>query len=180
MRLPEFRYHPDPVATGSIVPSDMECVCCGQARGFIYVGPVYSVEELAPSICPWCLANGSAHRKFDAEFTDAAGVRDYRRPATLPNSVVEEIAYRTPGFGGWQQERWLACCNDGAQFLGRAGHRELQSKWPEAIPSVQADCGLEGAEWAEFFRSLSRDGSPTAYVFRCLHCLDYLAYQDCD
>lgn len=180
MRLPEFRYHPDPIATGSVVPSGVKCVCCGQARGYIYAGPVYAVEELDQSICPRCVANGKAHAQFDAEFTDAAGVGDYRFPKTLPESVVEEVSFRTPGFCGWQQERWLACCNDAAQFLGRAGHRELQSEWSQAIPSVQADCGLEGAEWAQFFHHLSRDGSPTAYVFQCLHCRAYLAYQDCD
>ncbi|MCP4306259.1 MAG: CbrC family protein [bacterium] len=39
--LPSFRYHPDPIATGSIRPSD-EAVCrrCSRNRGFIYVGPV--------------------------------------------------------------------------------------------------------------------------------------------
>jgi uncharacterized protein CbrC (UPF0167 family) len=180
MRLPEFRYHPDPVATGSVVPSGAECVCCSQARGYIYSGPVYSVAELDQSICPWCIADGKAHAKFDAEFTDSAGVGGYVVPKTLPKSVVAEVAFRTPGFSGWQQEHWLACCNDAAQFLGRAGHRELQSDWPQAVASVQADCGLVGTEWAQFFRCLSRDGSPTAYVFRCLHCRAYLAYQDCD
>ena len=176
MTLPTFRYHPDPLATGSVKPSTNTCVCCEQARGFIYCGPVYAEENLGEAICPWCIANNEAHEKFDAEFTDSDGVGD----GELDDEIIEEVAYRTPGFSGWQQERWLSCCDDAAQFLGCAGHEELQSKWPEAIESVQDDCGLEGKEWKQFFRQLKADGSPTAYVFQCSHCKSYLAYQDCD
>jgi uncharacterized protein CbrC (UPF0167 family) len=55
---PEFRCHPDPIATGSIEVSDTPCVCCGQARGYVYAGPVYAVEEYDREICPWCIADG--------------------------------------------------------------------------------------------------------------------------
>jgi uncharacterized protein CbrC (UPF0167 family) len=181
MGLPTFKYHPDPVATGSIVSSDSECVCCHQQRGYIYVGPVFAVDELAESICPWCIADGSAHASFDAMFTDDAGVGGYSRPRAVPVSVVEEIAFRTPGFSGWQQERWLACCGDAAAFVGRAGRADLESQWPSAIQSIQLDCGVvDGAEWERYFRALDKDGSPTAYVFHCLHCGKYLGYSDCD
>jgi uncharacterized protein len=180
MSLPSFKYHPEPLATGSVVESDATCACCGKTRGYIYTGPVFAEAELDDSICPWCIADGSAHTSFDAEFTDAAGVGGYRIPNQLTKSVIDEVAFRTPGFSGWQQEHWLACCNDAAAFVGRAGYRELQDKWPEAVAAIQADCGLDGAEWQEFFRCLDRDGSPTAYVFRCLHCRNYLGYQDCD
>jgi uncharacterized protein CbrC (UPF0167 family) len=179
MHLPQFRYHPDPIATGSIVRSTAKCLCCGLVRGHIYAGPVYSTVELRESICPWCIADGQAHARFNAEFTDAAGVGDYRPQQKLPTAVIEEVAFRTPGFSGWQQERWLACCNDAARFLGPAGCAELQTRWPQAIASVQSDCGLVGEDWQSFLRALSRDGGPTAYVFQCLHCSSYLAYQDC-
>ena len=29
MELPAFKYHPDPVATGSVLRSEAECCCCG-------------------------------------------------------------------------------------------------------------------------------------------------------
>jgi uncharacterized protein CbrC (UPF0167 family) len=35
---------------------------------------VYATEELDSSICPWCIASGDAHSKFDAELVEAAGV----------------------------------------------------------------------------------------------------------
>jgi uncharacterized protein CbrC (UPF0167 family) len=179
MNLPEFRYHPDPIATGSIKQSDVECACCRQRRGLIYVGPVYSVEELSDCICPWCIADGSAHDRFDAEFTDAAGVGGYGG-AALPDDVTREVAYRTPGFIGWQQEKWGACCGDAAAFLGRAGRSELESQWPDAIASIKDDSRIKDSDWDWYFSNLHKDGSPTAYVFRCLHCGKHVGYSDCD
>jgi uncharacterized protein len=181
MNIPAFKYHPDPLATGSVKPSETQCECCGRQRGHIYVGPVYAVEELSECICPWCIADGSAHTKFDAEFTDSAGVGGNDESSEIPNEVVEEVAFRTPGFSGWQQEHWLCCCGDAAAFVGRAGHAELDRQWPDAIPSIRQDCGMEDdEEWEDFFSALDKDGSPTAYVFRCLHCGKHLGYTDCD
>ncbi|MGH7712620.1 MAG: CbrC family protein, partial [Gemmatimonadaceae bacterium] len=91
MTLPEFRYHPDPIASGSIVVSSAMCRCCGQSRGYIYDGPVYAGEELTDALCPWCIADGSAHAKFDAAFTDSEAFA-----VGTPASAVQEIAERTP------------------------------------------------------------------------------------
>lgn len=179
MNLPTFRYHPDPIATGSVEASAKQCKCCDQQRGYIYVGPIYSAEALE-SVCPWCIADGSAHEKFAAEFTDAAGVGDNSAPA-VPLSVIEQVAFRTPGFTGWQQERWLGCCGDAAAFVGRAGQAELEKKWPDAIPSIQEECGMtDGEDWEGYFGALDIEGSPTAYIFQCLHCNSRLGYSDCD
>src|SRR5215475_2947697 len=70
-RLPQFRYHPDPVSTGSVVAEPVECVCCGERRSHVYAGPVYAVDELVRELCPWCIASGRAATMFDAQFTDA-------------------------------------------------------------------------------------------------------------
>jgi uncharacterized protein CbrC (UPF0167 family) len=179
MDLPRFKYHPDPMATGSIGPSDAACICCGQSRGFIYFGPAYAIEELEECLCPWCIADGSAHDKFNAEFTDAAGVGGYVDPSPVSPAAVEEVAFRTPGFTGWQQEHWLVCCGDAAAFVGRAGREEIERQWPDAIPSIQEESGIEGEDWPEYFRALDKDGSPCAYVFQCLHCGRHLGYSDC-
>ena len=116
--LPSFTYHPDPLGTGSVVKSSTVCLSCSKSRGYIYVGPVYSVDELDECICPWCISDGSAHNKFDAEFTDAAGVGGgCRQPGQVDSKIIEEVAYRTPGFSGWQQERWLTCLVQTPQLL---------------------------------------------------------------
>jgi uncharacterized protein CbrC (UPF0167 family) len=176
--LPTFRYHPDPVATTSIVASPKACRRCGQQRGYIYAGPVYADAELDEALCPWCIADGSAAREFDAEFTDPDGVGNYGTWDSVSPEIVEEVSRRTPGFTGWQQERWWTHCADAAMFLGRAGRRELEERWREVVPALMAEAGLEGASWREYAAQLDADGSPTAYVFQCRLCGQLGGYSD--
>lgn len=167
MQLPEFRYHPDPEATGSVAACAEACLRCGQARGFIYTGPVHATEELDRCLCPWCIADGSAAEQFDAEFTDVGwGV-----PPEVPDAVLQEVATRTPGFSGWQQEHWLYHCGDAAAFLGRVGWTGLQPH-PDAIESLQQE------QSADALMALDVDGAATAYLFRCRHCGRHIAYAD--
>jgi uncharacterized protein CbrC (UPF0167 family) len=151
-------------------------MCCGEQRGFVYAGPVYANDELRGVLCPWCIADGSAHTNFDAEFTSAERVG---WPDRLGPAIVEEVAFRTPGFNGWQQERWVAHCADAAAFLGPAGAAELTHGGLEAVESVRVDVGMEGQEWERYAASLNRDLGPTAYIFRCLHCGRFGGYSDC-
>ena len=178
MELPTFKYHPDPLATGSIDSSENKCVVCGLARGFIYRGQPYAEEELIDAICPWCIADGSAHEKFDAEFTDLDGIGDYGHWESVDPKIVEEVAYRTPGFSGWQQERWFTHCADAAEFLGPVGHQELIDYGAGAIKAIREEIGFDGNEWDEYFESLDRTGEPTAYLFKCRHCGTFGGYSD--
>jgi uncharacterized protein CbrC (UPF0167 family) len=174
--LPDFPYHPDPIATGSVARSPTECLVCGKARGFIYTGPVYAVDEFVEEICPWCIADGTAATKLDAKFTDAGwGV-----PDAVPAEVTETIATRTPGFAGWQQERWLYHCNDGAAFLGSAGSEELEPH-PDAVEMLRREAeesGWDDDQIAGYIGALDKHGDRTAYLFRCRHCGTDLAYSD--
>src|SRR4051794_36275169 len=97
---PDFRHHPGPLWAGTVVASHDECRCCERARGYLYAGPVFAVEELADELCPWCISDGSAAEMFDASFTGIGwGV-----PDNVSDDVLEIVAKRTPGFTGWQQE----------------------------------------------------------------------------
>jgi len=183
MELPFFKYHPDPIATGSIRPSDTKCAVCGQVRGYIYTGPVYCEGEYNDRICPWCIADGSAHEKLEAEFTDLAcigGCGDWDWDNVSSEEILEEVAYRTPGFSGWQQESWFTHCNDAAAYLGIVGYKELMAFGPPAIEVIQEETDIDDDEWEDYLKALNRDGSPTAYLFRCLHCGSYGGYVDCD
>ena len=145
-------------------------------RGYVYIGPVYAIEKLREELCPWCIADGSAAAKFDAEFTDVGvGV-----PDDVPAEVVEHVARRTPGFSGWQQEQWLYHCGDGAAFLGVVGREELDP-FPEALEDLRGDhdgSGWTAAEVEDYLSALDKDGQPRAYLFRCRHCGRHLAYSD--
>ena len=115
--FPDFQYHPDPRATGSIVASTIPCALCGHAYGYVYVGPVFAADDMVDGpFCPWCIADGSAALRLQVEFTD---VRNEEVPADVPGRVLDAIAERTPGFSGHQQEHWLYHCADGAAFIGR-------------------------------------------------------------
>lgn len=174
--LPAFPYHPDPLGTGSVKESRARCEACGAARGYVYTGPVYAVEELDDALCPWCIADGTAAARFDADFTDVGtGV-----PAEVPSEVIEQIAHRTPGFTGWQQEHWLYHCADGAAFLGRVGRRELE-QYPDALEVLRHEhdeYGWPPEQVEEYLAGLDKDGQPTAYLFRCRRCGQHLAYSD--
>ena len=175
--LPTFLYHPDPLAT--VAESEATCVCCGKAQGFIYTGPIYAEADLA-AICPWCITDGSAHSKFDACFTDEAGIGDYGAWDAVSENVIKTVAHRTPGFSGWQQERWWTHCGDAGQFIGFAGREELESYGPQAIAAIREDAGLsEGPQWDRFLSTLDKNKGPTAYLFRCRKCGRLGGYQDC-
>jgi len=172
--LPAFRYHPDPLATGEIKPSAETCLSCGEARGYLYAGPVFAVEELVDELCPWCIADGSAADRFDATFTDA-----YDVPDDVPESVVQEVLTRTPGFNGWQQEHWLFHCSDAAAFVGRVGYDDLRGL-PDAVEVLLAENAQfwSPEQCEDYVRHLDADGEATGYLFRCLRCGTHLAYSD--
>lgn len=173
--LPTFLYHPDPLATGSILPSEAECVCCSRARGFVYGGPVYAEADVSRvSLCPWCIADGRAAERFDAMFTDLDGSEP------ISDEAAALISRRTPGFSAWQQERWLVHCGDGAMFLGPVGAAELVGN-EAALDILRAQMaeGRWSAEQVEgYLSALDRDGQPTAYLFSCRHCGAYSTYSD--
>ena len=176
-RFPEFPYHPDPRGTGSVTESANRCRACGRARGYVYTGHVSAVESLRDALCPWCIADGTAAARFDARFTDVGwGV-----PDDVPREAIDQIVRRTPGFSGWQQEHWLYHCGDGAAFLGRAGHKELEPHL-DALDALRhehdEDGGWSADEIEEYLAALDKDGQPTAYLFRCRHCGRHLAYSD--
>ncbi|MEU9283315.1 CbrC family protein [Streptomyces sp. NPDC048275] len=171
--LPQFPYHPSPVATGSVTASDEPCVCCAQERGWVYAGPVYAADAPDTGICPYCIAFGTAAERYGASFTDTVD-------GDVPQDVVTAILERTPGFTAWQSPYWLTHCGDGATFLGRAGAKELQA-YPDAVDHLRRECAAW--EWPPdqvegFLGSLEKDDQPTAYLFRCRVCAVHLAYAD--
>jgi uncharacterized protein CbrC (UPF0167 family) len=153
MDLPRFKYHPAPLDTGSIAPSDRVCEVCERARGFSYQGVPHAVNDLE-IVCPWCISDGSAHEKFGLEFTDRECIGGGKWES-ISREIADEVSFRTPGFSGWQQ-------------LG-----------PEAVEVVRLESGYEADEWAHYYRSLNpRSGPATAYLFRCRHCGTLGGYSD--
>jgi uncharacterized protein CbrC (UPF0167 family) len=166
MDLPFFRYHPDPLATGAVVPSDGACRCCGESRGYIYTGPVYSEHHLENALCPWCIADGRAFDRFNALFAD-----DYSlSKASVPAAVIAEVTLRTPGYTSWQSEQWLAHCGDACAFRGDITRERLAQVSFEAVAELMRQQRLEPSDWSELVKHYTPGGDPAIYLFVCLHC----------
>lgn len=164
--LPAFKYHPDPLATGSIVPSDASCACCGQVRGHIYVASFYAKTSYRRRICPWCIADGSAAQTLRGSFVD-----DYPlMQAGLPAAVVDEVCTRTPGFISWQQERWLTCCGDACEFHGDARKEELEALDKTCLPKALRDFEHILPHWSKVVGAYRPGSDPAIYKFVCRRC----------
>jgi uncharacterized protein len=169
MALPHFRYHPDPLMSGSVVASSEACLRCGESRGYLYAGPTYADVDLEDQLCPWCIADGSAHAEFDVDFVDSDAFAE-----GTPDGAIEEITQRTPGYFAWQTEVWPSCCGDATAFLAPVGSLELQGPFRAyegaVLNHVIYDMGISGTAATRLVESLRRESGPTAYLFRCLHC----------
>ncbi len=177
-----FTYHEDPVSTGSAVPNNDPCSICGERTDYRYRGPIYGND--AEVVCLGCIRSGRAAvalgptTDYPAQFTDIDHDGSW---ANVPVETVDEILHRTPGFTGWQQERWLAHCNDACVFLGPAGIEDLRAAGDDAVDAVRQEAsgyGWPHNQIANYLTSLAIDGSATAYLFKCRHCGQHLAYSD--
>ena len=172
--LPTFKYHPNPVATGMFIESRTLCPVCSRERPFKYVGPFYSKVKVN-GICPWCIADGSAARNFHGQFQDSSTVE-----APITRARLEELIYRTPGYGGWQQEEWLSHCNEPCAFINYVGWNEIES----LVEKLQDDLARISAEYRMSIEHLSRrmaNGGPLqGYLFKCVNCGKFRLHVDSD
>ena len=174
-RLPEFRYHPDPVATGSVRSTSGPCVVCEQVRGFEYAGPIFGSEDPGGSVCPWCIADGSATELFGISFDGGDG------SLGIAPEIVDELTTRTPGFLSWQESYWEYHCEDACAYLGRVGSEELAGLSESASLAVKR--ALEpwaqtDASRATLFTTLRADGNLSCYLFHCVRCGEFAAHCD--
>jgi uncharacterized protein CbrC (UPF0167 family) len=119
--LPRFPYHRDPVASGSMKESNAVCDCCGKARGVVYAGVTYARAK-PKGLCPWCIADGSAADKFDAQFFDAEFVEyvgDKRVRIELPKYLYRAVFGCTIGFATYNPIDWWVHCGEPAEYVTR-------------------------------------------------------------
>jgi uncharacterized protein len=163
--LPFFRYHPDPLASGAIEPSELACECCGQSRGFVYRGSIYSRHRLE-TICPWCIADGAAHAKFDAGFSDEVGLSI----ANIAPHIIDEIVHRTPGYLCWQDEVWLTHCNDACEFRGNASIEDVSNASEASKEWWLAENREFDLDWDSCIGDYEPGHGMGVYKFVCRHC----------
>ena len=175
--LPFFKYHPDPLKTGTFETDEtVVCDCCGKETDVYYSGPFYSVEDVE-YLCPECIANGKASKKFDGDFIDIyfGEVSDEEK--------IDELIHRTPSYCGWQQEIWVTHCDDFCAFLGYVGAKELKEMGvlEEVIENGSPEFNAEWSEeQIEIIKNMVDGGHVQGYLFKCLHCGKHFLYYDVD
>lgn len=170
--LPQFLYHPDPLATGAFEEGEEKtCPCCGKKSSVYYAMRPYCIDDV-DYLCPLCISNGEAARKFDAEFVQ--GAEWIGEPDEEKNNM---LFYQTPGYLSWQGEYWLSCCDDYCAYLGTVGTRELKAM--DIADEVLAEYHARD-EFADVEDYLVKDGSICGYLFRCLYCKKYHLWVDAD
>jgi uncharacterized protein CbrC (UPF0167 family) len=165
MQIPHFTYHPDPLATGMFKHKSASCPCCEKTTPFVYAQKPYCADEVE-DLCPWCIADGSAAKKFGAVFSDG-------RPlikAGLKQAIVDEVVHRTPGYISWQQDSWLACCEDACEFHGDLKKEELPSLPPDTVAEFRSKNRVDDRIWTNLVAKYQPGGSPAIYKFVCRHC----------
>jgi uncharacterized protein CbrC (UPF0167 family) len=170
--LPIFKYNPDAEKHGLLVRRNAVCPCCQQATDIVYEGPFYSAETVH-DLCPWCIADGSAAKKYDGEFTDSEGaedVDDYK--------MQIELMARTPGYIAWQQEKWPSHCGDFCSFRGIVGQKEIAPLAEELIDDIEMLADEFSMDEEELVESLLAGGDMQGYLFQCLHCGQHRLHAD--
>ena len=181
MELPKFKYSPNAYKIDVFVEEEGTCSVCDQHRKIKYDSSFYSVEE-PEYICPWCIADGSAAKKYDGEFNDSAGVEaplGYDENEILQaafDEKVVEVAQRTPSYVSWQQEVWLSHCNEPCAFVGYADSEMIRP----ILHELEADIENAGYDSDMIAEELSRESSPVGYLFQCLHCGTHRLHVDSD
>ena len=93
------------------------------------------------------------------------------------------MIHRTPGYCGWQQEYWVAHCDDFCAFIGYVGAKELEEMGilEEVIKNgnPQQECDWDEQE-IELIKTMVDGVSMQGYLFRCLHCGKHFLYYDFD
>ncbi|RAS74433.1 CbrC family protein [Priestia endophytica] len=164
MELPVFRYNPNALELEFIEKEETLCPVCEKEREYTYTGHFYSVEDVE-GICPWCIADGSAAKKYDGEFQDEGCCEDVEE-----ERLVEELIYRTPGYTGWQQERWLAHCGDFCAFIGYGRWPEIEPLREELQKDLQDIMSNYRLDNIEELKKLLSKRSAEGYLFQCLKC----------
>ena len=181
MELPVFRYSPNAYSLTVFVPEEGTCSSCQQRRQLKYTASFYSIDNPA-YICPWCIADGSAAKKYSGEFNDFTGIEgisanpDETPLVAIPLEKALDVATKNPAYVSWQQGVWLSHCGEPCAFIDYADYSTIKPY----IDELKADLDEMGYDLSFIENNLSKNGSLAGYLFQCLHCETHRLHVDCD
>lgn len=162
--LPEFKYNPNAEKLEIIKKEKSTCPVCEQLRDYVYKGPFFSRHNVE-GICPWCIKDGSAAKKYAGEFQDSASCDTVEQ-----SEYLIELTTKTPGYSGWQQERWLSHCGDFCALIDYVGWTDIKNykeELTEDLNQIKLDHNITQDE---IETRLANGSSMQGYLFQCLHC----------
>lgn len=173
--IPTFKYHPDPIKTGAFERcGPCRCQCCEMLTDIRYSFPFYVTADV-DCLCPECISNGKAARKFNGEFQDPGNAGEVSDPAKL-----DELIHRTPGYGSRQDPYRIAHCDDYCAFIGYVGWPDIEAMGIAGEIEETCDIGINMFDLDFIKENMRNNSSVQGYLFKCLHCGKHLLYADCD
>ena len=179
--LPNFKYHPDPLGTEMFRQDGPKtCCCCGRQTDIWYDGPYYGDRNLNDDtgdddempyekmdfLCPDCIADGSAARKYQCMFQADELVGEKPEDA----DKQDEWLHHTPGYYCWQEPLWYTHCGDYCEFLGSVGWKEIEKMGLEDEIADTYDENVNGFEFSFVREGTYQHGHVQCFLFRCRHC----------
>jgi uncharacterized protein len=174
LQIPSFKYNPDPFKIRVFKEENAICPCCQKNTPVVYCGPFYAVERVK-GICPDCIKDGSAAKKFHGKFQDTASCEDVEDRA-----FIDELTHRTPGYHGWQQEIWLSHCGDFCQIIDYVGWDEIKHLQHELMDDLENLASRFNMSLERFSKFLQNDGVIQGYLFKCVRCGKHRLHADRD
>jgi uncharacterized protein CbrC (UPF0167 family) len=174
MDLPIFTYNPHPLKNNCIIKSDKVCQVCNKKIGYIVTSIMATAFDNIYDICPWCIADGSACRKYNGEF-----VYYIENAKNISKEILDTISCKTVSFPAHQELTWLTHCNDGCEFHGFATPADFQSISREErnrLSKVEylSDIHIKELELEEL------EELPYCQKFVCIHCGEVKLSSDYD
>jgi uncharacterized protein CbrC (UPF0167 family) len=165
------------VRSGAIQEADTVCGICAQRRSYRYAGSVLSdVDHGLDELCPWCIADGTAARRWQARY----GELDPDQDGGAPPDVADRVFSRTPGYVSWNDDHWPGHHADVCVFLGpvRTEAERRRLTVAQGIAVTAAVRALAAAQDLPADGTLDPADGPEAYLFGCRHCDAVLAYAE--
>jgi uncharacterized protein len=174
MKIPHFKYHPDPIRTGALESRSVICQCCNKHTEIAYAMQPYGETDV-DDLCPQCIADGSAAQKFNVYFSDDLPLIS----AGIKQEIIDEIIFRTPSFPSWQQEIWLSCCDDACEFHGDLERDYLLHLSSDTEKLFRDENEIGERLWGRMISSYVPGGDIAIYKFVCRHCQSVKLGLDC-
>ncbi|EJO0604148.1 CbrC family protein [Salmonella enterica] len=161
--LPQFTYVSDEYVKIVFVKTTSICDCCKRESHYRYSGPIYMTGDNDISLCPWCIHDGSAAKKYQASFNEIYGEE-------LAESVITKVCEQTPGYNSWQDQSWATHCNDACVYHGDATSEDVAEASAQTRQQWMRYYEQDAESWSHFMKDYRPGGDQGVYKFICRHC----------